>query len=63
VVTIKRIERNKRKFVTSVTGLEAFGLELKKVRCVPLFISIFPVFFERGRGGSCVWGRIMGRGC
>lgn len=32
VVTIKRIERNKRKFVTSVTGLEAFGLELKKVR-------------------------------
>lgn len=31
VVTIKRIERNKRKYVTAVIGLEAFGLELKKV--------------------------------
>lgn len=31
VVTIKRIERNKKKFVTAVQGLEAFGLELKKV--------------------------------
>ncbi|KAG8164993.1 hypothetical protein KVR01_005268 [Diaporthe batatas] len=31
VVTIKRIERNKRKYVTSVSGLEAFDLELKKV--------------------------------
>ncbi|KAK1598037.1 density-regulated protein DRP1 [Colletotrichum navitas] len=31
VVTIKRIERNKRKFVTSVSGLESFGLENKKV--------------------------------
>jgi density-regulated protein DRP1 len=31
VVTIKRIERNKRKFVTAVIGLEAFGLDLKKV--------------------------------
>lgn len=30
-MTIKRIERNKRKFVTSVAGLEAFGLDLKKV--------------------------------
>ncbi|KAH9236133.1 hypothetical protein K456DRAFT_1890850 [Colletotrichum gloeosporioides 23] len=30
-VTIKRIERNKRKFVTSVSGLERFGLENKKV--------------------------------
>ncbi|KAL1643270.1 Translation machinery-associated protein 22 [Diplodia intermedia] len=30
-VTIKRIERNKRKYVTAVVGLEAFGLELKKV--------------------------------
>lgn len=30
-VTIKRIERNKRKYVTSVSGLEPFGLELKKV--------------------------------
>jgi density-regulated protein len=31
VITIKRIERNKKKFVTAVSGLEAFGLELKKV--------------------------------
>jgi len=30
-VTIKRIERNKRKYVTAVSGLEAFGLDLKKV--------------------------------
>ncbi|KAF4974183.1 hypothetical protein FZEAL_8888 [Fusarium zealandicum] len=31
VITIKRIERNKKKFVTAVVGLEAFGLDLKKV--------------------------------
>lgn len=30
-ITIKRVERNKRKFVTEVSGLELFGLELKKV--------------------------------
>lgn len=30
-VTIKRIERNKKKFVTAVIGLENFGLDLKKV--------------------------------
>ncbi|KZF26699.1 RNA binding protein-like protein Tma22 [Xylona heveae TC161] len=30
-VYIKRIERNKRKYVTAVIGLEAHGLELKKV--------------------------------
>jgi density-regulated protein len=30
-VIIKRIERNKRKYVTAVSGLEAFGLDLKKV--------------------------------
>jgi density-regulated protein len=29
-VTIKRIERNKRKFVTSIHGLEAFDVDLKK---------------------------------
>jgi len=29
-VTIKRIERNKRKHVTSVYGLDAFGIDLKK---------------------------------
>ncbi|KAI0691388.1 eukaryotic translation initiation factor 1-like protein [Cytidiella melzeri] len=29
-VTIKRIERTKRKHVTSVHGLEAFGIDLKK---------------------------------
>ena len=33
VITIKRIERNKKKFVTAVSGLEAFGLDLKKVCC------------------------------
>lgn len=30
-ILIKRVERNKRKFVTAVSGLEAFGLDLKKV--------------------------------
>ncbi|PIB02055.1 Translation machinery-associated protein 22 [Cercospora beticola] len=30
-ITIKRVERNKRKYVTEISGLEAFGLELKKV--------------------------------
>ena len=30
-VTIKRIERNKRKYVTTVSGMETFGFELKKV--------------------------------
>ncbi|KAI9790156.1 MAG: Translation machinery-associated protein 22 [Peltula sp. TS41687] len=30
-VQIKRVERNKRKFVTAVSGLEAHGVELKKV--------------------------------
>lgn len=31
IVYIKRVERNKRKYVTAVSGLEAFGLDLKKV--------------------------------
>ncbi|KAF2481753.1 translation initiation factor SUI1 [Neohortaea acidophila] len=30
-VTIKRVERNKRKYVTEVSGLEHFGLDLKKI--------------------------------
>lgn len=30
-VYIKRVERNKRKYVTAVSGLEAFGLDLKKM--------------------------------
>ncbi|KAI9740388.1 MAG: Translation machinery-associated protein 22 [Cirrosporium novae-zelandiae] len=30
-VIIKRIERNKRKYVTSIQGLEAFGLDNKKI--------------------------------
>ncbi|KAL8709258.1 MAG: hypothetical protein Q9220_006001 [cf. Caloplaca sp. 1 TL-2023] len=30
-VLIKRVERNKRKYVTAVSGLEAHGLDLKKV--------------------------------
>ena len=29
-ITIKRIERNKRKYVTTVLGLESFGIDLKK---------------------------------
>lgn len=29
-ITIKRIERNKRKHITAVHGLEAFGIDLKK---------------------------------
>jgi len=31
VVTIKRVERNKRKYVTAISGLEAFGLDNKKM--------------------------------
>lgn len=31
MVIIKRVERNKRKYVTEVSGLEAHGLDLKKV--------------------------------
>ncbi|KAG5657087.1 hypothetical protein KAF25_001676 [Fusarium avenaceum] len=31
VITIKRIERNKKKYVTAVIGLELFDLDLKKV--------------------------------
>ncbi|KAF8505927.1 density-regulated protein DRP1 [Russula emetica] len=30
LIVIKRIERNKRKYITSVRGLEAFGVDLKK---------------------------------
>jgi density-regulated protein DRP1 len=30
-VLIKRVERNKRKYVTAVQGLELFGMDLKKV--------------------------------
>jgi len=30
-IIIKRIERNKRKYVTAVQGLESFGLDIKKV--------------------------------
>ena len=31
IVYIKRVERNKRKYVTEVSGLEGHGLELKKI--------------------------------
>lgn len=31
MVLIKRVERNKRKYVTVVSGLEAHGLDLKKI--------------------------------
>lgn len=30
-MVIKRVERNKRKYVTEISGLEAFGLDLKKI--------------------------------
>ncbi|RMY03018.1 hypothetical protein D0868_07674, partial [Hortaea werneckii] len=30
-IYIKRVERNKRKYVTEVSGLEHFGLDLKKI--------------------------------
>lgn len=30
-VLIKRVERNKRKYVTAISGLEAHGMDLKKV--------------------------------
>ncbi|KAF7193127.1 Translation machinery-associated protein 22 [Pseudocercospora fuligena] len=30
-IYIKRVERNKRKYVTEVSGLEQFGLDLKKI--------------------------------
>ncbi|KFH43596.1 Translation machinery-associated protein-like protein [Hapsidospora chrysogenum ATCC 11550] len=36
VITIKRIERNKKKFVTAVVGLETFGLDLKKASSEPV---------------------------
>ena len=29
-MVVKRVERNKRKYVTEVSGLEQFGLDLKK---------------------------------
>jgi len=29
-VVIRRVERNKRKFVTEISGLELFGVDLKK---------------------------------
>lgn len=50
VITIKRIERNKKKFVTAVIGLEAFGLELKKV--YSLCRLLFLVFFANGMLGG-----------
>lgn len=31
MIYIKRVERNKRKYVTAVCGLEAHGMDLKKV--------------------------------
>jgi translation initiation factor 1 (eIF-1/SUI1) len=43
VVTIKRIERNKKKFVTAVIGLESFDLELKKVGCLPTSADDHPI--------------------
>jgi translation initiation factor 1 (eIF-1/SUI1) len=38
-ILIKRVERNKRKFVTVVIGLEVFGLENKKIAKDPSFLA------------------------
>lgn len=49
MVYIKRVERNKRKYVTAVSGLEAHGMDLKKVakefgkKCELAFLSPFSV--------------------
>lgn len=46
MVYIKRVERNKRKYVTAVSGLEAHGMDLKKVakefgkKCERLFFAL-----------------------
>ena len=55
VVTIKRIERTKRKYVTSVSGLEAFGLELKKVRIDPLRSTTCCCPFETPKLRDCMY--------
>lgn len=55
MVYIKRIERNKRKYVTEVQGLEGHGMDLKKVakewgkKCEFVADSLFS-----GRGGRRV---------
>ncbi len=60
MVYIKRVERNKRKFVTAVSGLEAHGMDLKKVakdfgkKCE----SVCLMYFWVGDGD---WGRAFGR--
>ena len=54
MVIIKRVERNKRKYVTEVSGLEAHGMDLKKVakefgkKCEWLFGVLFlsPLFLR-----------------
>ncbi|RDA90381.1 hypothetical protein CP533_5645 [Ophiocordyceps camponoti-saundersi (nom. inval.)] len=43
LVTIKRIERNKKKFVTAIVGLEAFGLDLKKVSAHSILFVLPPI--------------------
>jgi len=44
-VTIKRVERNKKKYVTAVMGLEAFGGSILQIR--PLSISqLMGIFFK-----------------
>ena len=53
------MERNKRKFVTAVSGLEAHGLDLKKVAkefgyVLFIFISVlfWGEYIKRGRRGN-----------
>lgn len=60
IVVIKRIERNKRKYVTSVSGLEAFGYELKKV-CDQHLGEHVPWGNRKLTGGEIRWPRISAR--
>ena len=71
MITIKRVERNKRKYVTEVSGLEAHGLELKKVakewgkKC--MYREDLPLPSPSGRhsadaGASCDWMQCHGYG-
>ena len=67
MVYIKRVERNKRKYVTAVSGLEAHGMDLKKVakefgkKCEWLFLLFF-YGFEDGYGCMGNWGWGIRRG-
>lgn len=62
VITIKRIERNKKKFVTAVIGLEAFDLELKKVRHTRYYLGhALSLNFLTNTSSSCRSPKISAR--